>query len=140
MKRPRVIAEVVEPGQCRYFRKGQRFPLGGFTPAGLCASAYAVLARDAQTMRYGGTLPWATQGRVLTRCPDPQGALWQLQVEGEAPDAERIEALATSKRGHWDGYQFHPCRGFQGACPFSLVKDPSLVCRMDLAVRASAWW
>lgn len=140
MKRPDVIAEVVEPGQCQYFYKGQRFMLGGFTPAGLCASAYAVLARDAQTMRCGGTLPWARQEKVLTRCPDPQGALWQLRIDGaaERADAERKEA--TSEPSESDGYQVLPCRGLQGACPFALVKDPSLVRQVDDAIRASAWW
>jgi dissimilatory sulfite reductase (desulfoviridin) alpha/beta subunit len=142
MTRPKIIAEVVEPGQCRYFRQGQRFALDGFTPAGLCASAYAALARDAQTMRCGGTLPWAKQGKVLTRCPDPQGALWQLQVESEAQtaNAERDQALAAPKPSELEGYQLQPCRGFQGACPFALVKDASLAHQIDAAVRISTWW
>jgi anaerobic sulfite reductase subunit C len=37
-------------------------------------------------------------------------------------------------------YHLQPCRGLQGACPFALVKDPSLVPQIDLAVRTSAWW
>jgi anaerobic sulfite reductase subunit C len=39
-----------------------------------------------------------------------------------------------------DGYGLQPCRGLEGTCPFALVKDPSLAHRIDLAVRASAWW
>jgi uncharacterized repeat protein (TIGR04076 family) len=57
MKRRKVIAKVMNPGQCRYYRAGQEFLLGGFTPKGLCDSAYAVLSRDAQTLANGGTLP-----------------------------------------------------------------------------------
>lgn len=37
-------------------------------------------------------------------------------------------------------YHLQPCRGLQGACPFALVTDPSLVPQIDLAVRTSAWW
>lgn len=141
MKRPNVIAEVVEPGHCRYFQPGQRFTLGGFTPAGLCASAYTALCGDAQTMRCGGTLPWAREGKVLTRCPDPQGVLWQLRLE-RRPEAVDIEAIAsTAPESDGQGrYHLQPCRGLRGSCPFALVTDPSLTRQVDLAVRASAWW
>ena len=139
MKRPQVFAEVIERGQCRYFQKGQRFALGGFTPAGLCASAYAALARDAETMRYGGTLPWARDGKVLTRCPDPQGTLWQLRVEGESQTGQTGQ-YAQAESGEREGHQLQPCRGFQGACPFALLHDPLLSDHIDLAVRTSAWW
>ena len=84
MKRPKVIAEVVDPGCCRYYQKGRKFILGGFTPAGVCDSAYTVLSRDAQTLRYGGKLPWQKDGVVLTRCPDPEGALWALHLAEES--------------------------------------------------------
>jgi dissimilatory sulfite reductase (desulfoviridin) alpha/beta subunit len=39
-----------------------------------------------------------------------------------------------------DGYELQPCRGLEGTCPFALVKDSSLVQRIDLVVRASVWW
>lgn len=38
-----------------------------------------------------------------------------------------------------NGYQVQPCRGWQGTCPFALVKDPSFAGQIDLSVRASAW-
>jgi uncharacterized repeat protein (TIGR04076 family) len=85
-KRPRVIARVVAPGHCPHYNEGQEFRQGGFTPKGVCDSAYVALSRDAQTMRCGGTLPWQKDGKVLTRCPDPDGALWALRIE--APPAE----------------------------------------------------
>lgn len=50
MKRRKVIAGVVEPGQCEYYKAGRSFALNGFTPQGLCDSAYAVLSRDAQVL------------------------------------------------------------------------------------------
>ena len=84
-RRRKVLARVVETGQCRYYREGQTFRLGGFTPAGLCDSAYAVLSRDARVMRYGGKLPWQEDGRVLTHCPDPDGAVWELLLEDRDP-------------------------------------------------------
>jgi anaerobic sulfite reductase subunit C len=39
-----------------------------------------------------------------------------------------------------DSYELQPCRGPEGTCPFALTKDPLLAHRIDLAVRASAWW
>jgi uncharacterized repeat protein (TIGR04076 family) len=76
-----VIARVVEAGNCRYYKKNDQFRLTGFTPKGVCDSAYNVLSRDAQAMRYGAELPWEHDGRVLTRCPDPGGATWELRLE-----------------------------------------------------------
>ena len=90
--KPKVIARVIEAGDCRYYRQGQEFILNGFTPKGVCDSAYQVLSRDAQTMRYGGKLPWQKEGRVLTRCPDPQGALWELRLEYKGTSEVRANA------------------------------------------------
>jgi len=85
----KVVARVVEADECPYYEAGREFVLGGFTPKGVCDSAYAVLSRDAQTMRCGGRLPWQKDGRVLTRCPDPTGALWELRLL--EPDDEAKE-------------------------------------------------
>lgn len=85
-KRRKVMAKVIDPGQCRYYEKGVTFSLTGFTPEGVCDSAYAALSRDAQTLRYGGKLPWQRNGVVLTRCPDPHGATWELSLVGETPE------------------------------------------------------
>jgi uncharacterized repeat protein (TIGR04076 family) len=86
VKRCGVMAKVVDPGQCRYYSTGATFSLTGFTPKGVCDSAYAALSRDAQTLRYGGRLPWQRNGVVLTRCPDPQGATWELSLIDETPE------------------------------------------------------
>jgi len=79
----RVIAKIIDAGQCKHYREGQAFSIGGFTPKGMCVSAYMAVIRDAQAMRYGATLPWEKAGKILTRCPDPEGALWQLEKTEE---------------------------------------------------------
>lgn len=81
MKSIKVIARIIDAGTCRYYHKGTAFILGGFTPKGLCDSAYFVLSKDAQTMRYGGKLPWQKGSRVLTHCPDPKGVVWELSLD-----------------------------------------------------------
>ena len=86
----KVIAEMVDAGHCPYYQKGRKFILCGFTPAGVCDSAYAVLSRDAQTLRYGGKLPWQKDGKVLTRCPDPEDAMWALYLV-EDSDREQVK-------------------------------------------------
>lgn len=76
----KVVATVVEKGSCDYYKKGDSFPLTGFTPKGVCDCAYAVLSRDAQSLRYGARLPWQTsENTLLAHCPDPTGAVWELK-------------------------------------------------------------
>jgi uncharacterized repeat protein (TIGR04076 family) len=87
-KGKKVIAEIIDAGKCRFYKTGRKFILGGFTPSGLCHSAYMALAPDAQTMRFGGSIPWAKDGKVLTRCPDPEGVLWQLREASKSDIAE----------------------------------------------------
>ena len=40
-KRRQVVATVLDSGHCRYYRKGRHFIFGGFTPAGVSATATA---------------------------------------------------------------------------------------------------
>lgn len=76
----KVFATVVKQGSCNYYKEGDSFPLSGFTPKGLCDSAYAVLSRDSLALRYGANLPWQTsENTLLTHCPDPTGAVWELK-------------------------------------------------------------
>ena len=86
----KVFATVVKKGSCNYSKEGDTFPLTGFTPKGLCDSAYAVLSRDALALRYGAKLPWQTsEHTLLTHCPDPTGAVWELKrVPRETTDTE----------------------------------------------------
>jgi uncharacterized repeat protein (TIGR04076 family) len=90
-KGQKIVAEIIDAGKCRFYKTGRKFILGGFTPAGLCHSAYMALAPDAQTMRFGGKIPWAKDGKVLTRCPDPEGVLWQLRQINEEDIEENVK-------------------------------------------------
>ncbi len=78
-KNIKIKATVVKAGDCRYYKEGNNFEIGGFTPAGICNSAFLAIIRDAQAMRYGAKLPWEKDGKVLTHCPDPEGAVWELE-------------------------------------------------------------
>ena len=80
----KIIAKIIDAGKCRYYKQGQSFTIGGFTPKGMCVSAYMAVIRDAQAMRYGAKMPWEKDGKILTRCPDPEGALWQLEKVEES--------------------------------------------------------
>lgn len=126
MKRSKVIAKVLNPGQCRYYRAGQEFFLGGFTPKGLCDSAYAALSRDAQTLAYGGTLPWQKGGAVQTHCPDPVGVVWELRVESSAPQEAHP-------------WQIESCLALEGGCPNALTELKDLAKQLDAVVRDSGW-
>ncbi len=142
LKRRKVIAEIVDAGDCRYFKKGTKFVLGGFTPAGLCDSAYIVLSRDARVLRYGGALPWAKEGKVLTRCPDPHGALWQLKLANDS-DIEAATSAAGQRRYRYGKAsscdEVSACRGMERNCPFSLVGDSALSENIKQGVKNSAW-
>jgi anaerobic sulfite reductase subunit C len=142
LKRCKVIAEVVDAGHCQYYKKGRKFVLGGFTPSGLCDGTYTVLSRDSQTMRYGAKLPWERNGVVLTRCPDPDGALWQLKIEEgldseQGGQQEKEAAKSCSELG--DVYEHKVCRGMKGGCPFSLVGVSALSEDIKQMVKDSAW-
>lgn len=138
----KVIARIVDPGECRYYDAHREFVLDGFTPKGICDSAYTVLSRDAQTMRYGGSLPWQKDGRILTRCPDPQGATWELRVK----DAPETDAEADASGDQWEDerpapetWEISSCRGAEGDCPFGLTELASLREGVAVAIKNSDW-
>jgi uncharacterized repeat protein (TIGR04076 family) len=59
----KISAKLIKKGSCPYHKEGLTFQLTGFTPNGLCDSAYAVISRDALALRYGvQTFP----GRKMT--------------------------------------------------------------------------
>jgi len=141
MSRPKIIATVAAPGDCRYYKKGRSFVLGGFTPKGVCDSAYAALSRDAQTLRCGGQLPWQRNGRVLTRCPDPEGALWELRVEepSDTKPADAEPAKVASAPPDRPTYQVDACRASEEECRFALAALSPLYAQVDTAIRESGW-
>ena len=61
----KVIAKIIDAGKCRYYKQGQSFTIGGFTPKGMCVSAYMAVIRDAQAMRYGAKMPWEKTEKYL---------------------------------------------------------------------------
>lgn len=82
-KRKKILATVVKNGNCRFYKVNDSFVLTGFTPRGICDSAYNAISKDAVVMAYGGKLPWEKDGKVLTHCPDPEGAVWELKIIDE---------------------------------------------------------
>ena len=76
----KISAKVIKEGSCPYYKEGLTFQLTGFTPNGLCDSAYAVISRDALALRYGADLPWKKDDNTIhTHCPDPDGAVWEIK-------------------------------------------------------------
>lgn len=138
MKRHKVLATVVDAGQCRYYRPGRSFVLAGFTPRGICDSAYAVLSRDVQTLAYGGRLPWQKDGRVRTRCPDPDGALWELYVD----DQTEIGRAGGSDQGTCSETAFWKvdvCHGRERGCRFAVTGLQPLKMQIEAALQGSGW-
>ncbi len=140
MKRRKIVAKVLESGQCRYYRSGQEFVLSGFTPKGLCDSAYAVLSRDAQTLAYGGSLPWRKDGAVLMRCPDPEGATWELRLaeplSGPADGSAGASGCPASSRPD-STFVVETCKGKEGGCPHALAELGRLKSEIESTIEGS---
>lgn len=138
MRRHRVVATVVDAGQCRYYRLGRSFALTGFTPRGICDSAYAVLSRDAHTLAYGGRLPWQKDGRVRTRCPDPHGALWELSVDDQAEIgwAAGSGRETCSETAFW---KVDVCHGWERGCRFAVIDLQPLKMQIETILQGSDW-
>ncbi len=49
----KISAKLIKKGSCPYYEEGLTFQLTGFTPNGLCDSAYAVISRDELALRLG---------------------------------------------------------------------------------------
>ncbi|MFQ5965376.1 MAG: TIGR04076 family protein [Candidatus Scalinduaceae bacterium] len=76
----KLSAKLIKRGCCPYYEEGTKYQLTGFTPDGLCDSAYAVISRDALALRYGADLPWMKDAHTVhTHCPDPDGAVWEIK-------------------------------------------------------------
>ena len=55
-------------------RVGEEFRLEGYTPEGLCLTAFAGLLPMARILAAGGSLGPETD-RIVASCPDPKGGL-----------------------------------------------------------------
>jgi uncharacterized repeat protein (TIGR04076 family) len=68
-----VMARVVsQTGHCGAGHKvGQEFVITNVTPAGVCCSAFNAIMPSARVLRFGGTLPWASDpDTAIAACPD----------------------------------------------------------------------
>lgn len=124
----RITATVVDPGTCRFCKEGTSFELNGFTPKGVCDSAYAVLSRDAYALRYGADIPWQTdENSLLTHCPDPTGATWELRrVKREAPEAEARRPEKLFAEGDAGFCEVTVCGAKSRGCPNAIIDSSRL--------------
>jgi len=91
MKGKKIVAELIDPGKCRHYRRGQKFVLdGGFKPAGFCDSGYLAVSRASKMLLKDNKLPGAADGRILAQCPRQHGAVWEVRLE-EVADPKRLD-------------------------------------------------
>lgn len=82
MKGKRIIAELIDPGGCLHYRKGQKFELtGNSKPAGFCESGYIGVSEALKRLLGDNKLPGAADDRILAQCPRPHGAIWEVRLE-----------------------------------------------------------
>lgn len=81
MKTKKMIAEILDPVNCRHYKRGQKFVLESVKPAGLCDIAFANLQKDARKFLLSSDLPSVGDDSFLTLCPHEDGATWQLTLQ-----------------------------------------------------------
>lgn len=84
MKRQKIVAVVIDPCQCKHFKKGRRVIVDGPKPEGFCGSGYIELKRQAEGFLSGTNIPSVGSGKIITRCPHHDGAIWELSLEETA--------------------------------------------------------
>ncbi len=85
MKNKRVIAEIVDPCDCNRYGAGKKIVLNGDVPEGFCETGYLELNRQAEGLLNHAEITRLGSGRIVTRCPHFNGAIWQLTLEETAP-------------------------------------------------------
>jgi uncharacterized repeat protein (TIGR04076 family) len=76
------ISVISQKGQCSTGHKvGDHWIIRDTTPAGICLSAYPLMERAIEVMKYGGAYPWSKDPNIdITVCPDPQNpVVFQLK-------------------------------------------------------------
>ncbi|MBW8002248.1 MAG: hypothetical protein FVQ80_09530 [Planctomycetes bacterium] len=81
MKNKRIIAKVVEPGDCKYYLKGNKVILSDPKPDDVCESGYEELMRQAQAFIDDENILKVGSGKIVTRCPHYNGDVWELSLE-----------------------------------------------------------
>ncbi len=84
MERRRIIAELIDPGECRHYRRGQKFVLEGrVKPAGFCDGGYIAVSRAARMLLENNKMDSLKSDRVLAKCSrrHSHGAIWEVYLE-----------------------------------------------------------
>lgn len=84
MKSKRVIAEIIDPCQCRHFTLGEKIVVNSHKPDQLCESAYLELKRQAEGFESYPGIMQIGGGKIVTKCPHFDGAVWELRLEDKA--------------------------------------------------------
>jgi len=81
MKSTRVIAEIINPCDCRRYGAGTTIVLDGAAPEGFCDAGYIELKKHAEGLLNHAAIARTGSGRIIARCPHFNGATWQLRLE-----------------------------------------------------------
>jgi uncharacterized repeat protein (TIGR04076 family) len=80
MKTKKVIAEIIDPGKCRYYRKGQKFVIVGHgKPVGICEGGYLTIKDSVKKLLSESTSGGAE--KILICCCTAHNAVWELHLE-----------------------------------------------------------
>jgi uncharacterized repeat protein (TIGR04076 family) len=94
MKGKKIIAELIDPGQCRYYSRGQKFELtGGFKPQGFCDSGYSVVSKASKMLLKDNKLSGGVNDRILAQCP-AHGAVWEIRMEEAEETKNAVEEIS----------------------------------------------
>ena len=83
MKSKRVIAEIIDPCDCKHYGAGKKVVLNGSVPEGFCDTGYLELKRQAEGLLNQTGITHIGSGRIVTSCPHFNGAIWQIRLEDE---------------------------------------------------------
>ena len=82
MEGKKIIAELLDPGGCLHYRKGQKFELtSGFRPDGFCDSGFVAVSGALKMLLKDNKLPGTDNDKILAQCPRPHGAIWEVRLE-----------------------------------------------------------
>lgn len=65
------VEVVATKGECQAGHlKGQVMELSCWDAGGMCGFFYHDIFPTVQTLQFGGTIPWAPDGKITLECPD----------------------------------------------------------------------
>lgn len=76
-----VIAEIIDPCDCKHYGAGKKIVLNGTAPDEFCDIGYLELKRQAEGLLDQAQITRIGSGRIVVRCPHFNGAIWQLRLE-----------------------------------------------------------